>query len=334
MSRRVLAICIYCLRRFAPSSTPRAHIMPHVIGGTAYSKTTVCGKCNSEINRRVENDALSAFDFFRSYFGIAGRRGRIRPVRFTVTIDGKEHAVHLGPTGDPLHPVVSPDLDQSGKVTGHTIFGPRELVDATQHAMATKNPNLKWEDGAPSQQLMIFEIEDLSRPTLRRLAAKVAFEHFASITEGSSATTSEYNDVRGFILTGREARPLCGLVHDRVWWTDPLNFPVLSHASLVIGHPLDRVLGAFVVFFGVYYYWVALSDCHSSTVPFAAALIEYPTERKHVRPSPHMGPDGTRVAWDTVMTSYLQDIPGSVETAKRNASTKFVEFIRSVREEG
>src|SRR5438046_1135539 len=97
--------CIYCRRRAPYATASTAHVFPEVIGGTFFSKKTVCRACNGRVNREVESKALSAFDFFQSCLGIRGRRGRIRPVKGTVTLEGQDYPVSVGEEGVPTHPV-------------------------------------------------------------------------------------------------------------------------------------------------------------------------------------------------------------------------------------
>lgn len=268
--------CIYCGLAPPDVEPSEAHIFPHVIGGSAFTNDTVCTGCNGLINHNVENPSLSAFDFFQSYFGITGRRGRIRPVRGTVSVEGREVPVYIDSEGKAGHPIVLEDTTLEGRKT-YTVVGERERVEAAKREIAEKYPGLAWSDGEPFREMIFIEIEDLSRPHLRRLAAKVAFEHFASMFGAEAALGSEFEEVRKFVEEGTEAtEPIVGVLSDEAHLTGPLDYPVLTHASFLIGNPEDRTLGGFVAFFGVFYYWVILSRSYQADGAFNRLLEFFP----------------------------------------------------------
>lgn len=317
--------CIYC-RRCPPEAIPsEAHIFPHVIGGSTFTTDTVCVQCNGTINRDVEIPCLSAFDFFRSFFGIESRRGRVRPVRGTVTVEGQEAPVNLGAQGEASHPIVIRCTTPDGRET-LTILGPHHMVEEAYRQALARRPAPSSVEKGEFRDIVFIEIEDLARLELRRLAAKVAFEHFASLFGSVAATDPEFNGLRQFILDGTEQPRTVGLLFEESHLTGPMAFPVLTHAAYLVAHPKDAVLGCFVVFFGVFYYWVILSKEHRAPSPCDHLLVEYPSERTHHRASSE-SPPGAQVNWNLVIEAYLADPVKAVEAAKRNAARKFQAFV-------
>jgi hypothetical protein len=310
-----------------------AHIFPHALGGSAFTRDTICTSCNGRVNRTVEEPSLSAFDFFRSFFGIESRRGRVRPVRGTVTVEGREAVAHLDERGEPKHSIVIRGTTPDGRET-LTVIGPQHLVeDAYRKASARRPPPSSIEEGE-FHDIVFIEIEDLARRELRRLAAKVAFEHFAAEFGSAAATTSEFDELRDFILDGTEpSAAVVGLLFEQSHLGGPMAFSVLTHAAYLVAHPDESVLGCFVVFFGVFYYWVILSKEHKAPSPRNHLLVEYPSDRSHHRTSAASS-TGVRVNWNLVIDAYLKDPAGAVLEAKRKAAAKFQAFVDSHMQSG
>src|SRR4029077_8642320 len=110
-----------------------------------------------------------------------------------------------------------------------------------------------------------------------------------------------------FVLSGAECVPCCGVVADPRLLDGALNVPVPTHAVVLIGHPLDRVMGGFVVFFGLFCYWSILSRRYSSLAPLDDLMIERPTARETYIPPLRSHSGSVRVPWVEVVTPYVRD---------------------------
>ncbi len=197
------------------------------MGGTEFTKDTVCRGCNRLVNQRVEMPALDAVVPLQSLFNIRGRRNKIRRVRGTFKAGGQETTVYLNERGELTDAVVIENTDPDGKKR-LSIFGPREYVEGKLKEMA-KDDQFKWEE-APMLEGGMVEVEFASSGTLvvlRRLAAKAAFERFAQLRSAAFVTDREYDDVRHFILTGADTTHCAGVVVEQAMLTG-----ILASSSL------------------------------------------------------------------------------------------------------
>jgi hypothetical protein len=314
-------VCIYC-RGCEPNVTPsESHVFPHVLGGEA-TITDVCRDCNNAINEQVEQAALPFFAFHRSIFGIRGRRGDVPAVRAVVEWKGTERPVLLGASGEAIHPIVERTVGEHG-TPSYTAFAPGDVLDQWQAEMSKKNPGLRWQDREHRPITAWIEFGDVGALALRRLAAKAAFEWFTKLRGTSIVLGDDFDPVRSFIREGLEPEPVAGVLSDEALLFGPLTFPVPSHAAYVVGHPLDRVVGAFVAFFGMHYFWVLLSNKYAALAPFDEPLLEYPQERTHENPQLRRRNETPRVAWANVTRPWLEHMVDTSESAKRSAGRKF-----------
>ena len=199
------------------------------------------------------------FSFFRHLLGICGRRNRAPQVHAILDVNDKRGRVPLDEYGKPAGIIVSSGIDAVGRKT-YDISGPRDQAEAKRLEIAKKNPNMQW------RRLHVHKVESRVRhevdPTsvhLRRLAAKVAFERLAQLHGSSLLIGSEFDAVRDFILEGIEQGVCCGVLSDRRLLHRSLDFPLPYHGIVIIAPPYDRILGAFVMFYSLFYYWVILS---------------------------------------------------------------------------
>jgi hypothetical protein len=232
--------------------------------------------------------------------------------------------VLLGGTGEAIHPIVEKEIDQRGKPS-YSAFGPGDVLNRWQDQMKVGLPDLKWQDREPNRVMAFVEMGDVGSVPMRRLATKAAFEWFVKLRGSQIVLGDDFDAARSFILEGDEQSPVAGVFADEPLLLGPLVFPVPSHASYVIGHPLDRVLGAFVSFFGMHYFWVILSRNYTSLAAFDELLIEYPQGREHDNPQLRRRNEEVRVAWDAIMRPWLENPAQIAENAKRSAGRKFSE---------
>ena len=215
----------------------------------------------------------------------------------------------------------------AGENKTYSILGTPENVEAKRQEIAKKFPNLKWEEQdlrstAPPESFVEFEL-DLEAICLRRLAAKVAFERFAQLRSGAFVADGDFDPVREFIINGMEQQLCCGVLSDPRLLEGSLNFPLPNHAVVIIGHPQDRVLGAFVTFYSLFYYWVILSTSYTALGPTDDLLLEHPQRRESNTPRLRYGTSSIRVPWDDLVNAHYENPLGALKTARSYATKKF-----------
>jgi hypothetical protein len=303
--------CIYC-RKHSPFVTPsKAHIFPDALGGTTATRDRVCGDCNQQLNREVERPALNTFPFFRSILGIqSSRRNDIIRVRANfalvgpgvpAALTGQERAAFLNDQGQLDEVLVFKGTDATGG-TICELLGPDERIESKRQEITQRHPDVQWEKVESERQLVWslgsnWDDWDLTSAHLRRLATKVAFERFAQLRGSASLGHSEFDTVREFALIGNERESCCGVLSDPRLLDRQLNFPLPHHAVVIIEHPDDHILGAFVSFFALFYYWVVLSTRHRALAPMDDLLLEHPQVRKSDNPLLRLGVGSVRVPW-------------------------------------
>ena len=196
-----------------------------------------------------------------------------------VRFAGKTFKLNLNKRGEPDF-IIWREVNAKGNKT-YKIGGANEKVTAKQKEIARKYPGLKWEDFdikklEPPEFWIEFDL-NLAAPHLRRLAAKVAFERFSQLRGCKFVADKEFNVIREFIRTGEERQASCSVLADLRLLKKSLYFRPPLHAVVIIAHPLDRVLGAFVSFFGLFYYWVILSNSYTALGPMDNLLLEHPS---------------------------------------------------------
>jgi hypothetical protein len=317
----VFSICIYC-KKSPPDLVPsEAHIFPAALGGTESSEEIVCVECNGRINREVETPTLPSFAVFRSLFGIAGRRG-VPSVPGVAISEGQETPVSLGPGGLPKGPIIRVETDGQGKKS-YVVYGNDEMIDAFKQKLAAHRPEVAWQEAR--FQVAVELVADgfgADERLIRRLAAKVVFERFAQL-RGVIAADRDFDVIRDFILTGTESEPCCGITADPRLLGGSLNFPVPVHAVVIVIHVVDRIAGGFVVFFGLFLYWVILSRHYRALGSVDDLLLEYPQHRLTQRPLLRSGLGSVRVPWSQLVAEYTSDPRGVSRAAINAARLKF-----------
>ncbi len=317
--------CIYC-RNSAPTVVAStAHVFPDVIGGAEFTKTTVCRECNGAVNRLAEMPALAGVLALQSLFGIRGRRNKIRAVRGIAKVGEQQAVVYLNERGELDQPIVFVNLGPDGKKR-FSIFGPKDGVEAKMKEIAASDPGLKWEDMPKPERAMV-EVDFANSETLamlRGLAAKVAFERLAQLRGADFVLGSDYDDVRAFILTRNDPNNCTGTLSDaRVRSALFRNFPPPHHAVYTVAHPAESVLGAFVVFYGLFYYWVILSRRYCALDAWDDLLLQNPQAREATNPLLRGRLGDVHVDWDAVVAPYTKDPQGANKEAGRYAVDTF-----------
>jgi len=198
--------CIYCLKNEPVVTPSEAHIFPDAMGGVESTPSTVCKECNHQINQNFEQAEVARFSFFQSMFGIKSRRGKVRGVPAKVEYEGKSFNIALDGKGMPKVPLILSEKDGSGKKV-YSILGPAPLVAEKQKEIEAKNPSMSWKEkdltNGPLPEAVIEIASDIARKSLRRLAAKVAYERWGQLRGAAVLTLMRQNARR---LTSSEPR--------------------------------------------------------------------------------------------------------------------------------
>jgi hypothetical protein len=145
----------------------------------------------------------------------------------------------------------------------------------------------------------------------------------------------EFDHIRQFIRDGKETYLCCGLLSDLRLLDGSLNVPIPNHGVVLIGHPSDQVLGAFVTFYGLFSYWVLLSKRYTALVPFDDLLLEHPQRETTENPVLRQNIGSLRVNWEELISAYAGNEMKAVKTVsayvKRKMSSALYEFYGAKR---
>lgn len=318
--------CIYCLKNEPDVIPSEAHIFSDAMGGVTSTTDTVCKECNHKINQGFEQEEVSQFSFFQSIWGIKSRRGKIKGVPAAVEYEGKRFKISLDDRGLPKTPLIFLKRDKSGK-KHFSIIGPAPLVDKKQKEIEAKDPSITWEEkdlsGVPPPESVIKIASDIARKSLRRLAAKVAYERWGQLRGAIVLTDGKYDNIRDFIINGTESSVLCGILSDLRLLNGMLNFSVGHHGVIIIAHPRSRVLGAFVTFYSLFYYWVILATNYQAIAPIDEALIEDPQNQQSYVPLLRSNTGNLLVHWREIVNPFLSDRENAANSLMKYATIKF-----------
>jgi HNH endonuclease len=320
--------CIYCLKSEPAVRPSEAHIFPDAMGGVSTSVETVCNECNHQINRSFEQDEVDKFSFFQSVWGVKNRRGKVKGVRATVEHAGKKFEVSLDARGVPKTPLIIVNEDAHGKKF-YDILGPESLVEKKQKEIERRIPKIEWKEkdlrSIPPPESVIEIASDLKRISLRRLAAKVAYERWGQLRNSVLLNDKQFENVREFVFAGKEVKPCCGIFADRQILEGMLNFPAGYHGVFIFAHPNSRALGSFVSFYGLFCFWVVLSTEFQALSPIDEARLEDPQTQTTLEPLLRAKAGNLLIDWNRIAKPYLSEPDKTAFLALKYAHDKFQE---------
>jgi hypothetical protein len=289
--------CVHC-GGVAPDVVPSlAHLFPDALGGVTCVDDTVCLKCNAITNRAFEQSATERLSYFRSTWGVTGRRGAPR-VDARISIGDWSAPLRLNEIGDPTFAGVSKDAQSHGRAI-YRIAGPEDLAHKKMAEIDRKVPGITWRTEEIPFRITVPVENDPGVLDLRRLAAKIAVERLADLRGPEFVRGAEFDQVRRFVLEGTEARPVVVPVFDSAWMHGEaaLSFPIPHHAVALFCQRAEASLGAFVALFGLYHYWVVVADRYPAVADWDDLLEENPQTREVRHPSLRAGVGGLRIPW-------------------------------------
>jgi hypothetical protein len=320
--------CIYCQKTEPDVFPSEAHIFPDAMGGITYTLETVCKDCNQKINKEFEQSEIQKFSFFQSIWGIKSRRDKIQGVPAKIEFQGKTFNIFLDENGLPKAPLIFCGENPVGKKF-YNVIGLYDMVEQKRNEIMAKNPTMIWQDkdltNGPRPELVIEIARDIGRKSLRRLAAKVAYERWSQLRPDLVLNDTQYDHIRDFIINGSESRILCGNLCDSDLLKGMLNFSVGHHAVTVIAHPRSSILGFFVTFYSLFYFWVIPLTHYRALAAFDDTLIEDPQSQIVHVPLLRKNTGHLLVNWRKIVKPFLSDPEKAVDWSVKFAANKFIE---------
>ena len=316
--------CIYCLKSHPAVSPSEAHIIPFVMGGSKVTLDAVCSSCNGVTTQQIEMRTLGFSLPFQNIFGIRGRRNGIKRVHGVLNVEELNTKISLNEHGEINEATVIPTTDVTG-TTSYCIFGPLESIEQKQLTLAERYPDLKWQEiRTPGRPTVWIDFNiPLQAIELRRLAAKIAFEYFASLRGAFFVAYEDFGPVRSFIIGGKDVAGLVGLVSDRKQLDLFREIPPPYHTVWLVSQPRDQIMGAIVGLYSLFYYWVILSSRYPALWPMEELLIEDPQSREAERPLPCARTDALRLPWSDLLSAGTRDAGAAEKAAEAYAREKF-----------
>jgi hypothetical protein len=322
--------CIYCRSSLPRSKASKAHIWAASLGGSISLYGAVCRQCNRDIATQLEDPFKDRWSWLLLFLDVKGRRKKGPPLKATISLLGQEIEINIRSLK--AIPNIPPILekDASGKTTLHFLGSSKQLEKRKKeylkkHPTATLQEHDYTKEIEASEVTFPIDVYSLDESFSRRLAAKVAFEFWGLKRNTEMLLGSEYDPLREFILKGKEPRQgrLAGLLSDKPLISGNLgNIRIPNHAISLVLHPSTSMLGAIVVFFGMFYYWVILNRRY----PFISSISDLTVISPRTKLSVQSVLAGSlklpRIPWERVLVSE----PNHVYKAWKLASEKFEKF--------
>jgi hypothetical protein len=291
-------LCLYCGQGMLAVQPSVAHIIPDVIGGITAPDDTTCIDCNGVTNHAFEQTVARRLEPFRNMWGIMSRRGAVPKVTATATIDGQDSRIRVTDPSDPEVAVVHGVKSADGRKT-YSVLGRDEAVEKKKRDIDAKTAGVVWREGMANVELTVDIESTPDAPEFLRLAAKIALERLADLRGPGFVRDGAIAGARTFVLTGNASRPIAGVVYDPAWMDREaaLSFPIPVNAVVLVSQPIDRLLGAVVVLFGLYHYWVVLAEPYDGLAPWDDLLKEDPQTGRVEAPMFRSGTGSLRLPW-------------------------------------
>lgn len=316
-------LCLYCGRADEEVEPSLAHIFPDALGGISARSDIACRGCNALTNREFENQASRRLDYYRSVWGVPGRRGT-PTVRAKASLGEWESTVRLDEFGEQATAAVQ-KVEKGNPGPSYLVWGPDHVLEAKKAEIERRAPSIRWREGEIAEIRYRVEVDnDPGRAVFRRLATKVAIERLAGLRGPEFARGAEFAAAREFVFSGKEVHPVCAPVYDPLWMgpDGDLNFPLPLHAVALVGRRDDRALIAFVSLFGLYHYCVVLSDRYHALGDWDDLLEEHPLARVVRTPSLRMRAGSIALPWRRWIREWVSDPERVRRAVLHHAATK------------
>jgi hypothetical protein len=273
--------CIYCGDQVDKERASLSHIIPDSLGGPIVLRNAVCRKCNAEIAKQVEDPFKGSWAWLIWMLGVRSRRQKLPTFKAAMNLmeQEREFTVRSHSRAPEIPPIFTKDPQGKEMVS---LVGPTDYVSRKMAEYQNKYQNVVWTE-QPADELkkkhIVFpiDVESLSALFTHRLAAKIAFEYWGLMRDPTTLLDNEYDDIRKLIRWGTTgAGQLCGLIADENLISRNLNISFPNHAICIVVHPSERKLGAVIVVFGLFYYWVELTSRYPISISLSELTVVSP----------------------------------------------------------
>ncbi|MBI1884250.1 MAG: hypothetical protein HYS08_08620 [Chlamydiae bacterium] len=255
-------ICIYCLKPISASEGSKEHIISEALGcDQQLSHDRVHAICNSVLGHDVESAFINSLSFFTMSFGVRRKNGELPKTTFEVIEDEglKGKTVKYGENGPqtPKRIFLGEELSSNGrKIKDFRIFDGNEgELEKLKEEMQKKYSDGIWELNKRGNTDIEIAKEDifsfLKNDGSYRCIAKYAFNYLCWVRP-DLIISEGVNPLREYILNGKwekDYRP-CFLVL-------PYHVRVPNHFIMLVA---DKKIMAVVVLFGLFFFYVVISD--------------------------------------------------------------------------
>ena len=256
--------CYLCGCELTDANTTKEHIFIQAIGGHLFSKELLCKTCNSTVGNTIDTVLAEQLNFASNLLDIQRDRGKPPVLRAQDMETGEQ--IRIEPGGKPAY--VRPRIKESPR-DGDAHYSV-EAVDRRQakeviRGFKRKHPELDEEAilrGAVKQER--YMKSEVTFPVMLggskafRSVCKTAVNYYL-YTGGSNSHIAHLR----FYIKREEER------QDVVFWAQLAEDPFVcaidefSHNIVTCGDPVEKLLYAYVDFFGIYRTIVVLNHCYN-----------------------------------------------------------------------
>lgn len=278
--------CIYCPK---PNEESEAHIFPEALGNGPSFPRGVCKKCNNALSK-IEQPVIKGLAPVRNFLQLIGKRGKRTAMEIEVDLVDKKQKLRV------RHPR---DLDSrlfafrkiiEGGKAKIGFIGPKEKIEEAKRAYQAKHPKTVWEEITPAEMeqlafTMDFDLAIFASAACLRMVAKIALEWWVWKRGASAVMNSDFDDIRDFILHGKEAAyPIVSILQDPRILKYFGFIPFGIHAVFCGIDPRSRNLVILIGIFSLVYFKVILTRKHPSFAKVETLGTVNPQTGKYYEP--------------------------------------------------
>jgi len=248
--------CIYCNKT---KKLGKSHIVPECLGAKLKLLNRICNDCNHFIGRTIEAKICRDFSFYRYLAQIRTNKGKDVTTPAELQVMGNKVIVHIGEGGKPRF--VPPIVEVKGNKKRFLVVAesPDKLNKYTRR-FKEMGIQFEYDRAKPITVNLISSTEKrfISSDDYLRVATKIAFE-FLCHEYPLRAISDGYEKVKQYIRFGKyENEKPARLIYEDGLVNNVLALPFPLHSILLFGY--ERMVGSIISIFGLFYYFVLLSD--------------------------------------------------------------------------
>ncbi len=258
--------CLYCGRNLEPAS--EEHVISEGLGCRATLKDCVCRQCNSDFGETFEAELVNGLVFYRSFFRIPGKDGRIPDFKCYGRPEGESRTIPVIITGDGrvlLPPQrVSENTPPDRVEREYRVFKAGEELKIETN-LRRRHGDLVWQRLGKNDGRLVIEVAAefdagiLCTPNASRCAAKYALNLIA-YTLGKSFVQGRFADLKKFVTTGVFSGELpAGIVWNEALFKRIQHHPP-RHVLIVYNDAKDHRVIVLVYLFSLFPFCIVASD--------------------------------------------------------------------------